>query len=77
MGVFSWARYPCTEREFFIDNLLVRIYFIVVMTRWTGLAAWKFEFPFPCSLTFTFLDVISEVAVVRSGVHSRASYDPL
>ena len=26
------------EREFFIDNLLVRIHFIIVMIRWTGLA---------------------------------------
>ena len=25
------------EREFFIDNLLVRIHFIIVMIRWTGL----------------------------------------
>jgi len=32
------------EREFFIDNLLVRIHFIIVKIRWTGLA---FEFPFP------------------------------
>ena len=34
---------PCppprpAEREFFIDNLLVRIHFIIVMIRWTGLA---------------------------------------
>jgi len=29
---------PCREREFVIDNLLVRIHFIVVMIRWTGLA---------------------------------------
>jgi len=35
---------PCVEatsppeREFFIDNLLVRIHFIIVMIRWTGLA---------------------------------------
>ena len=43
------------EREFFIDNLLVRIYFIAVMIRWTGLAPWEFEFPFPGSLTSTFL----------------------
>ena len=43
------------EREFFIDNLLVRIYFIIVMMRWTGLAPWEFEFPFPGSLTSTFL----------------------
>ena len=26
------------EREFFIDNLLVRIHFIIVMIRWTGLS---------------------------------------
>ena len=31
------------EREFFIDNLLVRIHFIIVMIRWTGLAPWEFE----------------------------------
>ena len=30
------------EREFFIDNLLVRIHFLVVMMRWTGLAPWEF-----------------------------------
>jgi len=39
------------EREFFIDNLLVRIHFIIVMIRWTGHAPWGFEFPFPGSLT--------------------------
>ena len=43
------------EREFFIDNLLVRIHFIIVMIRWTGLAPWEFEFPFPGSLTSTFV----------------------
>ena len=42
------------EREFFNDNLLVRIHFIIVMIRWTGLAPWEFEFPFPGSLTSTF-----------------------
>ena len=42
------------EREFFIDNQLVRIQFIIVMIRWTGLAPWEFEFPFPGSLTSTF-----------------------
>jgi len=26
------------ERVFFIDNLLVRIHFIIAMIRWTGLA---------------------------------------
>jgi len=32
----------CREREFFIDNLLVRIQLIIVMIRWTGLAPWEF-----------------------------------
>ena len=27
------------EREFFIDDLLVRIHFIIAMIRWTGLAS--------------------------------------
>ena len=43
------------EREFFIDNLMVRIHFVIVMMRWTGLAPWGFESPFPGSLTSTFL----------------------
>jgi len=30
-------------REFFIDNLLVRIHFIIVMIWWTGLAPWEFR----------------------------------
>ena len=33
----------------------VRIHFIIVMIRWTGLAPWELEFPFPGSLTSTFL----------------------
>ena len=43
------------EREFFIDNLLVRVHFILVMIWWTGLAPWEFEFSFPGSLASTFL----------------------
>jgi len=38
-----------------LANLLVRIHFIIVTMRWTGLAPWEFEFPFPGSLTSTFL----------------------
>jgi len=45
-----------SEREFFIANLLVRIRFIVVMIRWTGIAPCEFEFPFPGSSTSTFLE---------------------
>ena len=37
------------EREFFSDNLLVRIHFIIEMIWWTGLAPRKFEFPVPGS----------------------------
>ena len=37
------ARNEYEEREFFIDNLLVRILFIIVRIRWTGLAPWEFE----------------------------------
>ena len=40
-------RQGASQRQFFIDNLLVRINFIIVMIRWTGLAPWEFEFPFP------------------------------
>ena len=49
------------EREFFIDNLLVRIHFIIEMIWWTGLAPWKFEFPFPGSLTSTFLERLEQL----------------
>ena len=44
------------EREFFIGNLQVQIHFIIEMIWWTGLAPWELEFPFPGSLTSTFLD---------------------
>ena len=37
---------PKDEREFLIGNLLVRIHFIIVMIRWTGLAPLEFESPF-------------------------------
>ena len=47
----------CREREFFVDNLLVRIHFIIVMIRRTGLAPWEFEKPFPVTLTSTVLPV--------------------
>ena len=43
------------EKEFFMDNLLVRIHFIIEMIWWTGLAPWEFEFPLPGNLTSTFL----------------------
>ena len=38
---------PGPEREFFNDNLLVRIHVIVAMIRWTGLAPWEAPGPTP------------------------------
>ena len=35
------------QREFFTDNLLVRIHFSIVIIGWTGLAPWGVGFPFP------------------------------
>ena len=46
-------------RESVIDSLLVRVHFIIVMIRWTGLVPWEFEFPFPGSLTSTFLNQVT------------------
>ena len=58
------------QREFLIDNLLVRIHFIIVMIRWTGLAPWEVESPFPVSLTSTFLE--QETGVMLS-LHLKAT----
>ena len=38
------------EKELFIDNLLVRIHFVIEIIWWTGLASWEFEFPFQVAL---------------------------
>ena len=34
------------ERDFFIDNLLVRTHYTIVMIRWPGLAPWEFACPY-------------------------------
>ena len=57
---------PVRDQPDLIDNLLVRIHFIVVMIRWTGLAPWEFEYPFPGSLTSTFLSGDGRCAAERS-----------
>jgi len=55
-GVRSkYAQSSKTEKEFFIDNRLVRNHLILMMIRWTGLAPWEFEFPFPDGLASSFL----------------------
>jgi len=61
------------EREFFIDNLLIRTHFIIVMFWWTGLASWEFEFPFPGSLTFTLS--LQEVALARPRRITATTHD--
>ena len=57
----QWGTFTEREREFFIDNQLVRIHVIIVMIRWTGLAPWEFGNPFPGSLTSTFI-TLREIA---------------
>ena len=58
---------PCAERALFMDNILVQIHFIRVMMRWTGLAPLEFEFPFPGSLTSTFLELLQSQRGSSSG----------
>ena len=53
------------QRGFFIDSLLVRIHCIIVMIRWTGLAPWVFEFPFPGSLTSTLISGLATFVTSR------------
>ena len=64
-----------TKRESFIDNLLVRIRFIIVMIRWTSLTPWAFEFPVPGSFTSTFLmlspHLMDVVMYLRKSVGGR------
>ena len=39
----KWHQVCLSVSELFIDILLVRIHFIIVMIRWTGLVPWDFE----------------------------------
>jgi len=72
----SWKAGGSAEREFFINNLLVRIHIIVVMIRWTGLAPWEFEFPFPGSHTSTFLLAVKNVPLFAGSDHDRELAPP-
>ena len=53
---------------------MVRIHFIIVMIRWTGLAPWEFEFPFPCSLTSTFLGRETLIKLYSKQVRGNATH---
>ena len=52
----SFLKDRLQKESFFIDNLLVRIDFIIAMISWNGLAPWEFECCFPGRLTSTFLE---------------------
>jgi len=64
------------EREFVIDNLLVRIHVIIVMIRWTGLAPWEYEFPFPGSRTSTMMGPACARAICASRLRVSGYEDP-
>ena len=65
---------PPLVRKFFIDNLLVRIHFVIVVIRWTGLAPGEFKRPVPGILTSTFL-VLS--LLLLSAARQRCTMPPL
>jgi len=56
------------QREIFVDDLLVRIHFIIVMMRWTGLALWEFEFPFQGGLISTSLGPVQNQSIFGRGL---------
>ena len=60
-----------------LKQLLVRIHFITVMIRWTGLAPWEFEFPSPGSLTSTFLTLVVNLQVPEPAGDVRAPQEAL
>ena len=41
---------------------------LIVMIKWTGLAPWEFEFPFPGSLTSDFLNTAGALLRAPKGV---------
>jgi hypothetical protein len=64
-----------TERDFFIDNLLVQIHFTIVMIWWTGFATWEFEIPFSGSshlpsafdLQLSLMQQLTRFGLLKSG----------
>ena len=55
------------SREFFIDNLLVRLHLITKKIQRTGLAPWVLECLFPGSLTSTYVTPPFNPAFVEVG----------
>jgi len=52
-GPLSACHPPSPEKEFLIDNLLVRLHFIIEIFQWTGLAPWESESLIPGRLIST------------------------
>ena len=70
-----------SEREFFIDNLLVRIHYIIVMIKWTGLALRSFTqvtvSHFPCRFLQKSLWLVPGEGCSKVNFSLlRASYEP-
>jgi len=64
------------ERKFFIDNVLVLVRFITDIIERTGLVPWEFQFPFPGSPIYTFLEVaVTEYFRERPVVEALAQND--
>ena len=61
------------EREFFIDNLMAQIHFVVEMIRWTGLAQCEAKFPVPGSLTSTFLAPLQVLSIFSAAARPPTS----
>ena len=65
---------PLPERDAFVANLLVRIHVIIKMIRWTGLAPWESEIPFPGSLISSFLAPLPHGPLFLSIFQVRPSF---
>ena len=70
---------PEPVRDFFIENPLVRIHFIIEMISWTGFAPWESEFPFPGSLmiTFSWTSDVSFSACTQAIINDPRSNHPV
>jgi len=75
MRLFRGTSASRGEREFCIDNLLVRIHFFIEMIGWTGLAPWEFEFqeasPFRVNREGVFKPTAAWIVLIGRGAPAR------
>ena len=75
-AAFSFgALTPSLDRDLFVGNLWIRVNFIIVTIRWTGLAPWKFELPFPGRPTSTFPKHLVDLLLFDSCTASIVDFD--